>query len=173
MLVTVFGDVRLPGFHVEAWGKLGNLFTIQQHLAGFALAQAGQRFDQLGLAIALHAGNAEDLAGVHLETNITDDLDTALVHDVQVFHFITTSPGLAGALSTVRITSRPTIMAASLCSSDLGGGGGAHHLTPAHDGDAVSHCQHFFELVGDKDDGNPALGELAHDAEQALRLPGG
>ena len=39
----------------------------EQHRAGSGAAQADERLDQLGLAVALHAGDADDLAGAHLE----------------------------------------------------------------------------------------------------------
>jgi hypothetical protein len=35
--------------------------------ARVGLAQAGDHLDQFGLAVALHAGHADDLAGAHLE----------------------------------------------------------------------------------------------------------
>ena len=40
-------------------------FALDQHAAAGRLALAGQHFDQLALAVARHAGDADDLAGAH------------------------------------------------------------------------------------------------------------
>ena len=50
-------------------------------LAGVGLDQPEQRLDQLGLAVALDAGDAEHLAGAGLERDVLDDLVAARVDD--------------------------------------------------------------------------------------------
>ena len=35
--------------------------------------QADERLGELGLAVALHAGDGEDLAGAHVEADVVDD----------------------------------------------------------------------------------------------------
>ena len=48
-----------------------------------ALPQAGDRVDQLGLAVAVDAGDADDLARADVEATRRDLLDPAVVDDVQ------------------------------------------------------------------------------------------
>ena len=49
------------------------------------LLQSGDRVDQLRLAVAVHARDADDLAGSHVERDAADLLDAAVVAHVQVF----------------------------------------------------------------------------------------
>ena len=49
-------------------------FLVSQHdLTGCDGAYAHDRLDELGLAVALHPGDAEDLAPVDVEGDVVDD----------------------------------------------------------------------------------------------------
>ena len=76
-----------------------------------ALAQAGERVDQLGLAVAVDARDADDLAGAHLERDAAHALEPAVVDDVRSSTSSSGSPGFGGVFSTRSSTSRPTISA--------------------------------------------------------------
>ncbi len=52
--------------------------------AGHGAANAGDRLDQLGLAVAGDAGNADDLAGADVEGDVVDHGDAARILDRQV-----------------------------------------------------------------------------------------
>ena len=81
---------------------------------GGGLAQPGDRVDQLGLAVAVDAGDADDLARADVERDAAHLLDPAVVDDVRGPRpRAATSPGLGGGLSTRSRTSRPTIARAS------------------------------------------------------------
>ena len=78
------------------------------------VAQAGQRFDQLRLAVALHARDAQDLARPHLQRQPVDRRQPAIGQHPQVAHpQHRRRQACAGDLSTRSSTGRPTIMAAS------------------------------------------------------------
>ena len=47
-------------------------------------AQTGQRFHQLGLAVALYAGDAQDLARTHVQADAVDRHLQAIVQYLQV-----------------------------------------------------------------------------------------
>ena len=55
----------------------------ERHRAAGRLAQPDDRLDQLVLAVAGDAGDAEDLAGPDLEVDAVDDLVAAVVADAQ------------------------------------------------------------------------------------------
>ncbi len=62
-------------------------------------AEPGQRLDQLGLAVALDAGDADDLAGVDGEVDAVDRDLVALVEDGQALHLEQRPAGLRRAAS--------------------------------------------------------------------------
>ena len=75
--------------------------------------QPGERLDQLGLAVAFDAGDADDLAGAHLEGDaVHARAPSAPDREVRA-RVSTVSPGFAAGLSTRSSTSRPTIRRAS------------------------------------------------------------
>ena len=77
-------------------------------------AQAGQRLHQLRLPVALHPGDAQDLARTHLQDDAVHGICVAIV---QHLRFSTSSTGFLGLgrlLCTVKIHLRPTISAASM-----------------------------------------------------------
>jgi len=59
----------------------------------FGLALAGEHFDQLPLAVAGDAGNADDLARAHRERDIAHRGRAGIVQRVEFFEF---EPGFAG-----------------------------------------------------------------------------
>ena len=77
------------------------------------------------------------------------------------------SCGVAGALSRVRLTARPTIMEASSV-VEAAGSARADHLAAADHGDGVGDGLDLAQLVRDEDDGGAAGLELAHDVQQLV-----
>ncbi len=45
-----------------------------------------------------------------------------------------------------------------------------HHAGVPHDDDAIGDGEDLVQFVGDEDDARPRVGELAHDAEELVRL---
>ena len=86
---------------------------VDADLALVDVAQAGDRLDQLGLAVALDPGDGDDLARAHRQVDACHgDLLAAVVADRQaVAPRGPRSPGVAEALVDRRDrTGRPTIM---------------------------------------------------------------
>ena len=103
----------MPSLDKLAGRRLGHVFAQQGHFAADNLAQAGQRLGQLGLAVALHARDAEDLAGAHLQRDAIDRHMMPVVGHAQVFDAEHRCAGCASDFSICRMTSRPTIISAS------------------------------------------------------------
>ena len=77
----------------------------------------GDRLHELGLAVAVHAGDADDLARAHLEREAAQRGQPAVVHRLEVLHARAAgSPVSAASLSSRNSTSRPTISLARLAS---------------------------------------------------------
>ena len=137
------------------------------------LAQAGEGVDQLVLAVARHARDAQDLAGAHLEADVRGpprgpgrsftcrsstgrtrlagwlvaavdgELDLAADHQL-------------GQVVLVRLRGQPL----------------ADDLAPADDRDPVSDIQHLVQLVADEDDAVALVAQTAQDGED-LRVSWG
>ena len=91
-----------------------SVWPFEQDFARSRLANSGDRFQQFRLAVARDAGNADDLAGAHIEGNVVDHGDAAIVLDAtDCATDSTTSPGFASPFSTRSSTRRPTISSAS------------------------------------------------------------
>src|SRR5581483_8343493 len=82
--LPVLGDVAEAG--VEHVARRRSVVPASRELdrALGVAAQAGDRVDQLGLAVAVDACDADDFPGAYVERDPADALDAALVHDVQV-----------------------------------------------------------------------------------------
>ena len=85
MLLTVGGNAGDTVFKTVAGRLVEHIHTVDQNLAGGALSEPGDDFDQLGLAVAVNAGNADDLASTDLQIQAFDDFNTAVVFAVQIF----------------------------------------------------------------------------------------
>ena len=116
MLAAVLGDV--------GGAELGDL--ARRHAGGVApedldapadlAAHPGDRLDELALAVALDAGDAEDLPAAHLDREPVDGLRRRGRRRTRRSRTrSTTSPGAAASFSTWNTTSRPTIRLASDC----------------------------------------------------------
>ena len=132
--------------------------------------QTGDGLEQLGLAVAFDADQADDLAGTHSEGDVVADHRRASsLSSRSLFTASATLPS-CGLRSTRSATSRPTIMVARLCSVTSPVDHLADGLAAAHDSDAVGDLQHLRQLVGDEDDGAPLLDQRA-DRRRTARSP--
>ena len=85
-------------------------------------ADAGEHLEQLGLAVAGDAGDAEDLAGAHVEARRASAArPPSRRRGRGPRTSSTTGPGVAGVFSTRSSTRRPTISSASSAGRGLGG----------------------------------------------------
>ena len=159
----------------SAWlGRgVGEVLALEPDRAARHLPQAGDRLRQLGLPVALHAGQGDDLPGPDGQGDVVDHGQAPVVLYGQVLELEDRSgPGAASGLLTTSSTERPTIIAASSASLLSCGRGVPHHLAEAHHGDAVGHGKDLFQLVGDEQDRAPRLGQGPDDLEEPLGLLG-
>ena len=152
--LAVFRDVRDPRLQDLAGGWRGSCRGLRCRIlpAGDG-AQPGQGFDQLGLSVALHAGDCQGSRPRGPRTRRrSPQAACGRPGPAGPSTSSTTSPGCAGFLSTVRITSRPTIIRAKVARIRFGGPCRPDDASIAQDGDPVGDLHHLFQLVGDEDD---------------------
>ena len=110
-------------------------------------AQAGDRVDQLGLAVAVDAGDADDLARAHVERDAAHRLEPAVVEDVEVLDL---EQRLA-RLRRLLLDAEQHLAADHHAREALLGRALAWHrvdlLAAAQDGDAVGDLEHLVQLV--------------------------
>ena len=94
--MTVLGDVGDAGADHRAGVVARHVLPADDDLARLDGPQAGDRLDQLALAVALHAGQRDDLAGVDGQLGAPHGGQVAVVADVhvaQLEHRLTRMPG--------------------------------------------------------------------------------
>ena len=149
---------------------VGQILAGHDDLPRLRRDQAGERFDQFGLPIALHARNPQNFTLAHIERDTAHRFQPALVMDNEIFNLEDIFLRFCRSFFHSKDHFAPDHHGRQLMLAGLRRRGRAHHLPAAHHGDAVGNCQHFLELVGDEDDRNAPLGQLAHDAEQVFRF---
>ena len=134
-------------------------------------AQPGDRVDQLGLPVAVDAGDADDLAAAHVERHAAHLLDArARRRRVRSSTSSSGSPGCAGAFSTRSSTSRPTISRASPPRSRPRAGSVSTFLPRRRTVIRSAISSTSFSLWLMKMIDLPCVGQAADDGEQLLRL---
>ena len=87
-----------------AGAAAGHVLAVERHRPAGRLAQPDDRLDELVLAVAGDAGDAEDLAGPDLEVDAADDLAAAVVaRPGGPSTLSTASPGCDSPRSTVEL----------------------------------------------------------------------
>ena len=174
VLVPVLGDVAHAGGIPLADGGLGDVLAAQGQRALLQGFQAGDAVDQLRLAVAVDARDADDFAPADLEGHVLDGVVFVPLgghgHALHVQHHLA---GLGGGLFHHEVHVPAHHHPAQLL---LGAGGdvhGADVLALAQHGTAVGHGHDFVELVGDKQDALPLGGEVFHNLHQLVDLLGG
>src|SRR2546421_11508853 len=82
--MPVAGDMRDPALVPVPDGRSRDVAAVQSNAARLGTPKAGQRRDELVLAVPGHAGNAEDLARAHFERDSANGVVTAIVAHVQL-----------------------------------------------------------------------------------------
>jgi len=80
--VPVLRDVADTVVEEGVRALAGELFSRDDDAAGFRLLEAGDRIDQLRLAVAVDARERDDLTGVHVERHPAHRFEAAVVADV-------------------------------------------------------------------------------------------
>ena len=152
---------------------VGCIVAVEDHRAADRPAQPGQRLGQLGLAVALHARDAQESRPADDQRDAVHGHVLAVIQHAQAIHLDDGwPPGWPSALSICKITSRPTIISASISRVACAGLTVPTICAAAHHADGVGHGEHFAQLVGDEDDGFALLHHAAHDDEQFVGFLG-
>ena len=150
--------------------RAGGVGAGQRHRAAGGMAQPDDRLHQLVLAVAGHAGDAEDLPGADLEGDVAHDVVTAVVADGEVGDAEHRLRRMALAAVDGELHVATDHQLGQVVLVGLARDAAADHLAAADDGDPVGDLQHLVQLVADEDDRVALCLQLAQDAEDLLRL---
>ncbi len=160
------GDARL----VDLARIAAELLAADPDRPGIHVAHPGDRLDELALAVALDAGDGEDLARVDGEAEVIDRRVAALVADGQVRDL---EHGLAGRGHVAvhdELHRAADHHGGELFFVRLSRRRRADHLAAAQDRDAIGDLQHLVELVGDEDHRGAEVLQRADHPEQLVGL---
>ena len=166
---AVFGheaDARLEDLAHAFADELG---AVEHGRSLHVMRQPQQRLGELGLAVALHAGDGQDLAAPHREAHVVDDELPDGVDDRQVID----DEGVVAERGLVLVhgeLDRATDHERGELGVRRGGLGLADDLAEADHGDAIGDLAHLAQLVGDEHDRRARVAELAHDDHQLVGL---
>ena len=155
------------------WSRVGsNGLPCTKMRPSVALALAGQHLDQLRLAVAGDAGDADDLAGMDLEVHRLDRRQALVVVGEQAGELRAPPAAAAHRLARRALADLGVAdhHAAHLVDAEVGDLAAADLPAVAQHGQLVGEGGHLAELVGDHQDGEVA--GLGHAAQQAEHLVG-
>ena len=171
--MPVLGDVAqvLPPV---ADGGVGDVLPAEGGRAAGAFLQPRQAVDQLGLAVAVDAGDAQDLPGPHVEADVVHGVAlVGLGGDAEVPQGQHRLPGLGGLLVDLQLDGAAHHHVGQGLLVRVLGVHGADVPALAQHRHPVGHLHDLVELVGDEQDGLALLGELLHGGHQLVDLLGG
>ena len=171
VLVAVFGDMAHAVLRALADGGVGDVRAAQRDAAAAGLFKAGQAVDELGLAVALDARQADDLARAHREADAAHGV--FLVHAAghrQTADLQHRFAGLGRGFFDGKLHVAADHHAGELLLGRAGDFDRANALALAQDGAAVGHRHDLVELVGDEQDALALFFEPAHDLHQLVDL---
>ena len=120
--------------------------------SGDRISHAGESFDQLGLTVALDAGDSDDLAVVYIERDVVDEGSPGLVGDVQLVDCERRLAGIGWLLVDDQLHGTTDHHLGEGQLVDLSGIGLTDRLSPAQHRDAIGDAQRLLQFVRDEDD---------------------
>ena len=171
VLVPVLGDVAHAHHAALPDGSVGNILAAQANLSAHHRLQTGQAVDQLRLAVAVDAGDADDLAAPDVERNAAhgvilvdlggDDHVLDLKHGLARLHvlFLDLEVNLAANHHGRKLFERRVSRVDRADAAAL-----------SQDGAAVGDRHDLRQLVGDKQDRFALRRQIAHDLHQLVDL---
>ena len=94
-------------------GMVGKLFSFQTDRSAIHFAQTCKGFNQFTLSVAVNPCNTHNFSSTHIQIQIVKNRDTFFIFGRQLADLKYIAPGVAGFLSTLNVTLRPTIFSAS------------------------------------------------------------
>ena len=126
--------------------------AVDEDFAAAQRADAGERLEQLRLAVAGDAGDAEDLAFAQNEGDAVDPHDAAIVAHDEIARLERDLARMRGPLVDLEDHLAPDHRVGELRRRGLRGVEGRDHLAAPHHRDAVGQAHDLAQLVGDEDD---------------------
>ena len=171
MLVPVLGDVAHAHETALADGGVGDVLALERDPAARGGLQPGQGVDELGLAVAVDARDADDLARADLEGDV---LDGAVLMDLggdrQVLDGQNLAAGVQWALFHVEIDIAADHHGRKLLRGGVRSLDGADAFALAQDRNAVRDLHDLVELMGDEEDALALGREVLHDLHELFDL---
>ena len=167
---AVLGDVRDADVGHPARAGLLDVLAGDGGFARVDRSQPGNRLDELGLAIALDAGDDHDLARPDIEVDSLDHHLVAIVADLQVANAQDDLAWLRLALGHDQLDIAPDHEVRELLARGRLRVRRAGDAAATEHDDVVGDLQDLVELVGDEDDRRARRRERANDPEQLLGL---
>src|SRR5579884_1229399 len=168
--LPVLRDMAEPGVQHAPRILTGAVAAADHDPAARDLLQPRDRVDQLGLSVAVDAGDADDLSRPHLERGAAHLLDAALVDDVQILDREQDVARLRGILLHAQQhvstdhRARERFLRRAFARDRL------DRLAAPEHGDAVGDLEHLVQLVADEDDRLAVGPQALDDLEQLARL---
>ena len=168
--MPVLGDVAHI-FAAAADGGVRDRLAAEGDGAAGDLIKAGQAVDELSLAVAVDAGNADDLARTHGKRHVVHGVALVQVRqDAQVLHMQNLLAGAGRRLVDDELHGAADHHVRQLLLVRVAGVDGADALALAQDGDAVGHGHDLIELVRDEEDGLALARKLLHRGHELVDL---
>src|SRR5713101_4059619 len=150
----------------------GDVLAPDPDLTAARTPQAGESVDQLGLAVAVHPGEADDLPGTHVERDSAHGAEAAIVEDAEVLDF---EQRLARGSRFLFDTQQDLAAHHHARESRLRRALAGNRLdlpSPSQDRDPICDLDDLLELVRDEDERLALRLQPADDLEQLGRLLG-
>ena len=173
MLVAVLRDVAHAQDGPLPDGGVGDVLAAEGDLAGLQGLQPRQAVDQLRLAVAVDAGDADDLSGPDREGHVLHCV--VAVGPGGHRHALHLEDGLLGLgrlLMDRELHIPAHHHAGELLPAGLGDVHGADILALPQDGAPVRHGHDLVEFVGDEQNGLALRRQILHDLHQLVDLLG-
>ena len=171
MLVPVLGDMAHVGPPL-ADGGVGDILAAEGN-GSLALLQAGEAVDELRLAVAVDAGDADDLPGAHVKAHIVDRVPlVGPGGHGEVLHLQHRVGGMGRVLHHLQLHRAAHHHVGQGLLVGLTGVHGADALALAQHRHPVGHLHDLVELMGDEEDALSLPGELLHGGHELLDLLG-
>ncbi len=171
--MAILGDVgepEPPQVPRRARRRVGEGGGLQPDLPGLHRPDARERLEQLRLAVAGDAGDADDFSPPHREAHALDALDPEPVFDHEVRHLEHGLAGARGRLVDAQAHCAADHQLGELLGRRLGGGQGRDDPALPHHGDDVGGFADLAELVRDEEHGLALVAERREDAEEVVGL---
>ena len=167
VLVAILRNVAHAQLGALTNGGACDILPFQGDGTGGGFFKTGQTINQLGLAVPLDAGNADDLPGAHLKIHALDGVVlVCLAGHHKTLDVQNDLARLAGLFLNGKIDIAPDHHTGQLLLGGIGNIYGADIAALLQNGAAVGNGHDFVQLVGDEQDAL-ALGlETAHDLHQ-------